>query len=236
MFQGCFTYNKKGPCHIWKDETAAEKKEAIEFIQKQNEEHEAKHKAKWELNTAIARIGIQRNRGSRKLVWKHTTKNRAMTQSGQKGGIDQWRYQKHILKAKLIPFAKKMKLLQPDTIVQEDKAPTYASKWQAPFFSFYKVLRLLWPGNSPDLNMIKPCQMWIKRRTTKRGAPSIRRTAETVQKKCQKDLPQKQIQAQIKRIPRHIKEVIRLEGRNEYQEGREDPVYGPQRPQINSFH
>jgi hypothetical protein len=46
MFWGCFTYNKKGPYHIWKDETVAEKKEATEFIQKWNEEHEAEHKAK----------------------------------------------------------------------------------------------------------------------------------------------------------------------------------------------
>jgi hypothetical protein len=28
MFWGCFSYNKKGPCHIWQEETAAEKKAA----------------------------------------------------------------------------------------------------------------------------------------------------------------------------------------------------------------
>ena len=30
MFWGCFSYDKKGPCHIWEEETAKEKKEAKE--------------------------------------------------------------------------------------------------------------------------------------------------------------------------------------------------------------
>jgi hypothetical protein len=36
-------------------------------------------------------------------------------------------------------------------------------------------------------------------------------------------MPQEKIQAWIERIPRHIREVIRLEGGNEYKEGRNDP-------------
>jgi hypothetical protein len=38
--------------------------------------------------------------------------------------------------------------------------------------------------------------------------------------KAWEDLPQRQIQEWIKRIPRHVQEVIRLKGRNEYAEGR----------------
>jgi fructose-bisphosphate aldolase class 1 len=38
--------------------------------------------------------------------------------------------------------------------------------------------------------------------------------------KAWKDLPQDKIRAWIKRIPIHIKEVIRLKGGNEYKEGR----------------
>src|SRR5271170_5385240 len=112
----------------------------------------------------------RRNKGGRKPVWRHTAKNGAMTRTRRKGGIDWWRYQKHILEGKLIPFAKRMKLRRPNTIVQEDKAPAHASKWQAPYINFHEVLQLLWPGNSPDLNMIEPCWMWMKRRTTRNGA------------------------------------------------------------------
>ena len=42
-------------------------------------------------------------------------------------------------------------------IVQEDKAPSHNSRYQAEIFSLYNIMRLLWPGNSPDLNMIEPC-------------------------------------------------------------------------------
>ena len=28
MFWGCFSYDKKGPCHIWQPETAVERKKA----------------------------------------------------------------------------------------------------------------------------------------------------------------------------------------------------------------
>jgi hypothetical protein len=84
MFWSCFTYDPKGPCHICKSET----KEATEFINKWNAEYKAKHKAEWELNTAMARMG-RRNKGGRKPVWKHTAKNGAMTRTRRKEGIDQ---------------------------------------------------------------------------------------------------------------------------------------------------
>jgi hypothetical protein len=128
MFWGCFSYNKKGPFHIWKSETATEKKEATLFIDKWNADHKQEAKAEWELNTAMNRLGIARNRGGKKPQWRFTAANGAMTRSGKKGGIDWWRYQKHILKDKLIPFTKRCKQHRPGTIVQEDKAPAHALK------------------------------------------------------------------------------------------------------------
>jgi hypothetical protein len=56
----------------------------------------------------------------------------------------------------------------------------------------------------------------MKKRTIRKGAPSVHKTVESAWKRSWKDLPQKQIQAWIERIPRHIKEVIRLEGGNHY--------------------
>jgi hypothetical protein len=40
MFWGCLLYNKKGPCHIWQEETAAEKKAAQEEINQLNKKRE----------------------------------------------------------------------------------------------------------------------------------------------------------------------------------------------------
>jgi transposase len=40
------------------------------------------------------------------------------------------------------------------------------------------LIRLLWPGNSPDLNAIEPTWMYMKRETTKNGASTSRKVAE----------------------------------------------------------
>jgi hypothetical protein len=33
----------------------------------------------------------------------------------------------------------------------------------------WQIIKLLWPGNSPNLNAIKPTWFWIKKETTKQG-------------------------------------------------------------------
>ena len=68
--------------------------------------------------------------------------------------------------------------------------------------------------------MIEPTWFWMKRDTTKRGPITSNKALENVQIKCQTDMPQAKIQAQIERIIIHIQEVIRLDGGNEYKEGR----------------
>src|SRR6266498_1288675 len=45
MFWGCFSYYRKGPCHIWKPETEAQKKAAQEEIDTWNREAEPLLKA-----------------------------------------------------------------------------------------------------------------------------------------------------------------------------------------------
>jgi len=118
---------------------------------------------------------------------------------------------------KLIPYAQ---AYSRDALVQEDRAPSHAHIAQAAVFSAAEVARLVWCPNSPDLNMIEQCWPYLKRQTTKRGAPKSKAEAEAVWRQAWEDLEQPRIQAWIERIPFHIQEVIRLEGGNEYKEGR----------------
>lgn len=127
-----------------------------------------------------------------------------------------------ILLPKLIPFAKECKKTRPNTIVQEDNASPHAHHHQATVYAAYDIVRLLWPGNSPDLNAIEPCWWWLKRRVTSRGAPATRKDMEKAWLQAWEDLPQEQIQRWIEGIPHHIQEIIRLEGGNEYKEGVQD--------------
>jgi len=213
MFWGSFTYDKKGPCHCWLPETAQEKKEAEKFIQQLNDKLELIAKEEWELNNGMERLGL-RTRPGPKPQWKFTEK-RGKLSRGKKGGIDWYRYQTKILLPKLFPFARECMVDQPGTVIQEDKAPAHAHIIQQQVFDFHKIQRLLWCGNSPDLNAIEPCWPWMKRWTTKKGAPKSRKEAIKAWEECWKALTQAQIQAWIERIPRHVKEIIRLGGPGE---------------------
>ena len=53
MFWGSFSYDKKGPCHIWKPETAKDREKADEHIKEMNKELEPILRTEWELQSGI---------------------------------------------------------------------------------------------------------------------------------------------------------------------------------------
>ena len=69
-------------------------------------------------------------------------------------------------------------------MIQEDNAPAHSSKHQAEVFSFYAICKLLWPGNSPDLNAIEPCWFWMKVQTTKKGPITSEKELKAAWIKC----------------------------------------------------
>lgn len=92
MFWGCFTYNKKGPCHIYMAETAQEKKQAEKEIEQLNRQREPACRAEWEINTALSRMAL-RNLPGRKPTWRWSDKTGKLVRKG-KGGVDWYRYRK----------------------------------------------------------------------------------------------------------------------------------------------
>jgi len=48
MFWGSFSYDKKGPCHIWEKETAQQKRERKADLDAKNTLIEKANKQKWE--------------------------------------------------------------------------------------------------------------------------------------------------------------------------------------------
>jgi len=63
MFWDAFSYYKKGPCHIWKDETAKEKRNAKADLDYRNSLTEAAHKSAWELENRMTRLGLRNKTG-----------------------------------------------------------------------------------------------------------------------------------------------------------------------------
>lgn len=82
------------------------------------------------------------------------------------------------------------------------------------------VAKLLWPGNSPDLNAIEPCWFYLKRVITEKGPPANRAEAVERWTEAFKLMGIERVRVWIERILYHIQEIIRLEGGNEYKEGR----------------
>lgn len=92
MFWGCFTWDSQGPCHIWKSETAKERKVADADLKARNEVLEPLMRAQWDLNTQMRRLGL-RNKPGKKPQWSWNKKNGKLVRDG-KSGIDWYRYSK----------------------------------------------------------------------------------------------------------------------------------------------
>jgi len=93
MFWGCFSWYQKGPCHIWRVETAAEKRESELDIQQLNDLYEQEKKDEWELTQGLTRLSLRPRKGGRKPQWRFTKATGKLVRQG-KGGIDWYRYQK----------------------------------------------------------------------------------------------------------------------------------------------
>lgn len=89
MFWGCFSYDFKGPCHIWTPETAVERTDAEKEIKELNKELEIKNKEEWELNQRQLP-----SRKGRKPQWRFTEKTGKLVRRSKSGGIDWYRYNK----------------------------------------------------------------------------------------------------------------------------------------------
>jgi hypothetical protein len=90
MFWGSFSYDAIGPCHVWKPETPAERREAIQEVERLNTEIEDEKKTEWELTTGLKRLGL-RNAPGRRPEWRFTERTGKLVRKGA-GGIDWYRY------------------------------------------------------------------------------------------------------------------------------------------------
>jgi hypothetical protein len=102
MVWGAFSYDKKGPLHIWAPETAQDKKHAEQEITLLNQQLEPIRKAECELNTSIARLKLRNGRApGRAPVWNWNKKNSLLYQDS-KGGVDWYRYYKVVFSFSMV--------------------------------------------------------------------------------------------------------------------------------------
>ena len=143
MFWGCFSYNYKGPCHIYYKETEEQKVAYEELIQKNNTEIEAEARAEFDqIQTEKEeewRLKEKKKAGV-PASWEVFWKNHKQRRNGKyKGGIDNICYTYKCLIPLLIPFLQEINLQihNPDEleydiprfIFEQDGAPSHASQW-----------------------------------------------------------------------------------------------------------
>jgi transposase len=220
MFWGCFSYDTKGPCFIWSDlETTKEKEQATRELEEMNKQREGKCKSEWEVANGLRRVNLKRPGKTPGKVpkWTFNKKNGKWVREKGKGGIDWWRYRKNVLEPLLLPHCEEYGL-----ILQEDGASPHIHQANQVLIKEWRVKRLDWPGNSPDLNAIEPAWPHLKRKSQEKENWELKTHLEGIWKIGWSELTQEKIRAWIDRIPRHIQKVIELEGGNDYREGRMD--------------
>lgn len=161
------------------------------------------NKARYESDKALQgltedgmnRIHIDRNQPGPRAKFVHDEYTGAYVVKPGHGGINWYRYQEKVLKPKLIPFALECENSRPGMWIQEDNTPSHNNRYSQEVFDFYRAQRLLWPGNSPDLNAIEPTQFWMKRETTKKGPITSQKELKEEWIKCWRDMSQEKIQA-----------------------------------------
>ena len=118
MFWGSFTYGYKGPCYVYPIETKKDKELAQKKIDKLNKELYQKEKAEWEALQFVQDMFREGPRRGKKPSFEAYWKTIKLKRS-KGGGINWWRYQTEVLKPLLIPFAKKMMEIRPNTVVMK---------------------------------------------------------------------------------------------------------------------
>jgi hypothetical protein len=79
---------------------------------------------------------------------------------------------------------------RPDIVVMEDGAASHKLVYSDELYISWEVVRMLWPANSLDLNMIEPCWFYIKVETIKKGAIYLDEDLRAAWIKCWEELPQ----------------------------------------------
>jgi hypothetical protein len=88
MWWSAFSYNKKGPYHIWEDETKEEKEECIKDLAARNAARYEEDKINWELENGIRRLRATSTMPGRKPTFKHDENTSAYVLKEGKGGVN----------------------------------------------------------------------------------------------------------------------------------------------------
>jgi hypothetical protein len=231
MFWACFTYDYKGPCHIYYPETEEQKKDNEDKIEKLN-----KDEIEEEAQAAFDKQEREKERKwddkgqkwpKKRASWEAYWKNNQFKKGKLRGGVDNIRYTYEVIEPYLIPFFQEITLQEhdPDTfncdrspfIFQQDNAPSHASKWTLRRLAKAGITVLEHIGNSPDMNAIEGAWMPMRIEITQKwGEPHTLEWTDRAWRGAWDDFPQDKIRALVARMAAINALIIECEGGNEF--------------------
>lgn len=134
-----------------------------------------------------------------------------------KGGVDWYRLRELFLRPYFLPFMQELRTQGRDPIAVMDNAPCHRSIHTKEEFCAWRLTKLLWPPNSPDLNAIEHAFPWVRQHVS-RARPFPITEAETQDAWLQmwRELPQPVIDRWIEALPRRVEQVIENKGDNNF--------------------
>ena len=169
MFWAAYTSEMKGPSYMFGKETAAKKEAAKEDLAQRNADIDAQQQLVREQFIAEQ----QKMPKSRRLKRIRKVQGiRFDRNKNARGGINWYHYQTYVLLPRLIPFIKEVIERYGEYYLVQDRAPAHNAWQQNELLEIQGLTILLWPGNSQDLNQIKPCWYHLKQHISKQPYPS----------------------------------------------------------------
>lgn len=237
MCWGMIAFNYKGPFHVWESETPKDRAESDEFVVEYNKlikQDDLERNLAWkgspewielrkrEKDVYDAQQKSKKAGGS--YVYcpmshrgkKYKTKP---LERSKKGGIDSFRYVKHVARPLLWPACKELIAANPNFIVMEDNAASHKSIYTTREREKEGIDKVNWPPNSPDFNPIERIWTIMKRRIQRRrGAERVtteKRMKEVLVEEWNK-ITIEEINKEIARLPRVMDKCINVDGGNNF--------------------
>jgi hypothetical protein len=169
MFWGCFSYDFKGPCHVYLKETAAQTQHYQKIIDDHNALQLPIILMQWRAKEALKLLkwsDFKRKPPGKPAVFENFRKHHYLTMLREKGkgGIDHIRYRHEVIEPLVIPYMREVSLQRPHDpdnldipgpIFQQDNAPSHKSHWTLELLAKEGIELLEHPGDSPDMNAIE---------------------------------------------------------------------------------
>lgn len=218
QFYGSFTYDAKGPYHIYRKETEDEKKAANKALVEENRLNRLQRENLVpRARRALEELG-ENEANSRAWPW---TQQHAHTRGDRsRGGVDGYRHREEVLKPLLVPWIKSLERAGRSPILLEDGAPAHKSRIAMEYIEVSHIEKLPWPGHSPDINAEEHAWPWMRRHVTKDFSPS------TCEDECRyqwayewHQIPQEVINKWIDSIPNVVRNIIKHHGDNCFHDG-----------------